>query len=133
MPLYVADISIPPSTPKDDPVTVNVKLDSGILRKVWVIIPPGHAALAHLVIKWGATQIIPYVGDIHGDNEQLVFDEWIEINEPERVLTLVGWNEDIQYTHRFIVRFLVLPREVAMPELRILQPLRVLMEAMGVI
>ena len=76
----------------------------------------GHKALAHLVIRHGETQIIPWSGDIHGDGEQLVFDEVYELKS-EDVLVLEGWNDDVQYPHRFIVRLLILPQPYAFPEL----------------
>jgi hypothetical protein len=101
-----------------------------VIRRVWVIIPWGHRALAHLVIRHGETQIIPWSGDIHGDGEQLVFDEIYELPTDD-TLILEGWNEDIKYEHMFIVRLLVLPRLYAYPELAHLFALKRLLEAMG--
>jgi hypothetical protein len=131
MPLICADINIPPNTPQTSPTRVRVKVPAGVIRRVWVIIPWGHRALAHLVIRHGATQIIPHYGDIHGDGEQLVFDEIYELPSDD-TLVLEGWNEDIKYDHRFIVRLLVLPKVYAYPELTHLIALKKLLELMGV-
>ena len=106
MPLVCQDITIPPNTPQDSPVRVQVPVPAGVIRKVWVLIPYGHKALAHLVIKHGETQIVPWTGDIHGDGEQLVFDETYELKTDD-TLTLEGWNEDTIYPHRFIVLSLI--------------------------
>jgi hypothetical protein len=130
MPLVCEDIVIPPNTPKESPVRMQFKVPAGIIRKVWVLIPYGHKALAHLVIRHGETQIIPYYGDIHGDGEQLVFDEIYEI-PTEDYLTLEGWNEDTIYSHRFIVRLLILPKPYAYPEVYSLLSLKKVLEAMG--
>jgi hypothetical protein len=131
MPLICADINIPANTPKENPVRVQVKVPAGVIRKVWVLIPYGHKALAHLVIRHGETQIIPWYGDIHGDGEQLVFDEVYEL-PTEDYLTLEGWNEDTTYSHRFIVRLLILPKPYAYPELAHLFALKRLLEVMGI-
>jgi hypothetical protein len=131
MPLICADINIPPNTPQTSPVRASVKIPAGVIRKVWVLIPYGHKALAHLIIRHGATQIIPYYGDIHGDGEQLVFDEIYEIST-EDTLTLEGWNDDVKYDHKFIVRLLVLPKPYAYPEVYHLITLRKVLEVMGI-
>ncbi len=130
MPLVCTDITIPPATPQDSPVRVNVSVPAGVIRKVWVLIPPGHMSLAHLIIRHGETQIIPHAGDIHGDGEQLVFDEVYELKTDD-VLTLEGWNEDTTYSHRFIVRLLVLPKAIAYPELALFSAFKQMLEAMG--
>jgi hypothetical protein len=131
MPLICADIVIPPNTPRENPVRVAVKVPAGVIRKVWVLIPYGHKALAHLIIRHGETQIIPYYGDIHGDGEQLVFDEVYELAS-EDYLALEGWNEDTKYEHRFIVRLLILPKPYAYPDVYSLLALRRVLEVMGI-
>ena len=131
MPLIAVDFTIPPNTPQSSPSRIQVKVPAGVIRKVWVIIPPGHMGLAHLIIRHGETQVIPYYGDIHGDNESLVFDETYELPS-EDVLTFEGWNEDSKYPHTFIVRLLILPRHIAYPEYSVLLALKRLLEVMGV-
>ena len=131
MPLICVDIPIPPSTPRESPIRVAVNVPAGVIRKVWVLIPHGHKALAHLVIRHGETQIIPWSGDIHGDGEQLVFDEVYELKS-EDVLVLEGWNDDVQYPHRFIVRLLILPQPYAFPELAALSALSYAFKVMGI-
>jgi hypothetical protein len=131
MPLVCADINVPANTPQTSPVRVQVKVPAGVIRKVWVLIPYGHKALAHLIIRHGETQIIPWYGDIHGDGEQLVFDEVYEL-PTEDTLVLEGWNEDTKYPHRFIVRLLILPKPYAYPEVYSLFALKRVLEVMGI-
>jgi len=115
--LYTTSITIPANTPASSPVTKDIMLKSGVLTKVSVLIPAGHFALAHLIIRYGGTQIIPDVGDISGDDETLSWSEYIDIPEPHRTLTLVGWNDDDTYAHTFYIRFEILPKIIALPQL----------------
>jgi len=131
MPLICQDITVPPNTPKEYPTRIQVKVPAGVIRKVWVLIPYGHKALAHLVIKHGETQIIPWSGDIHGDGEQLVFDEVYELTTDDE-LTIEGWNEDSKYEHKFIVRLLILPKLYAYPEIASLSVMKKLIEGLGI-
>jgi len=131
LPLVCVDFTIPPSTPRTSPSRMQVRVPAGVIRRVWVVIPPGHMGLAHLIIRHGETQVIPHSGDIHGDNESLVFDETYELPS-EDILTFEGWNEDSKYPHTFIVRLLILPRHIAYPEYWALSALKRLLEVMGV-
>ena len=115
----------------EEPVRMVAKIPAGVIRKVWVLIPPGHHGLAHLVIKHGETQIIPFLGDLHGDNETLVFDEIYELKS-EDYLTFEAWNEDKVYPHRFIIRLLVLPRPYAFPEITLLSTFKYMLEVLGI-
>jgi len=131
VPLVCKDVVIPPRTPREAPIRERVRAPAGVIRKVWVLIPHGHRALAHLVVKHGETQVIPYEGDVHGDGEQLVFDEVYELRTDDE-LVLEGWNEDEVYEHRFIVRLLILPRPLAYPELAMFVTLKRALEVMGI-
>jgi hypothetical protein len=131
MPLITADITIPPLTLKENPIRVEVRVPAGVIRKVWVLIPAGHKALAHLIIKHGATQIIPFEGDIHGDNEPLEFDEVYELRTEDKLI-LEGWNEDDTYPHSFFIRLLILPKLFAYPEVTFALALRKMLEVMGI-
>jgi len=113
--LYTIVLNVPANTPVTSPVKQDIVLETGVLSKVSVLIPSGHAGLAHLVILYGETQVIPREGDISGDDETLTFTECFEIAAPSETLTLVGWNEDDTYDHEFIVRFEVLPLWLAAP------------------
>ncbi len=124
------DVTVPANTPKSSPVRIPVQVPPGVLRKVWVRIPPGHAGLAHLILRHGETQIIPYYGDIHGDDELLIFDEVYEFKTDDTIV-FEAWNDDSSYDHTFIVRLLILPKIVAYPELAMFMALKKMLEAMG--
>ena len=130
--LICHDLFIPANTPSSNPVKEAVKCPEGVICKVWVTIPAGHRALAHMVIRHGETQIIPWEGDIHGDDDRLVFEENYKL-ETEDYLVLEGWNEDSVYPHRFIVRLLILPEEYAYPGIQFISLLEEMMEVMGLV
>jgi hypothetical protein len=132
MPLITYDFKIPAATPKISPKRDKVRVPAGVLRRIWILIPPGHRALAHMVIKHGETQIIPHEGVIHGDSELLVVDEYYEFKTDD-VIVLEGWNDDPYYYHTFYLRFLILPPLLAAPEVELTKGLRVMLEAMGVL
>lgn len=110
---------------------VEILLKPGVLRKVHVLIPPGHQALAHLRILRGETQIIPDTGTIEGDGETIDFDEYIEI-PTEEIWKLEVVNEDSQYPHCFYVRFEVVPKMIANPTAFLVQMFKKLLEVIGV-
>jgi hypothetical protein len=113
--LYTYVLDVPANTPVTAPVKQDITLETGVLSKVSVLIPSGHAGLAHLIILYGETQVIPREGDISGDDETFPFTECFEIAAPSETLTLMGWNEDDTYSHEFVVRFEVLPLWLAAP------------------
>jgi len=117
-----------------DPSSKNVTailLKPGVLRKVHVLIPPGHQALAHLRILRGETQVIPDIGTIEGDGESLDFDEYIEI-PTEETWKLEVYNEDEVYKHCFYVRFEVVPKIIANPTAFLVSMFKKLLEVIGV-
>jgi hypothetical protein len=111
--LFTASVKAPANTPKESPVVKPVRLKEGILTKVSILIPSGHAALAHLAIKDGETQIIPWGDDewIEGDNETLEWEPNYRLPSEPAELSLVAWNEDQLYDHTFYVRFWITPFE----------------------
>jgi hypothetical protein len=131
MPLIIKFIRVGPSTDPLHPAKEEVKIPPGVLTRVWVYIPPGQMGLAHLVIKHGQTQIIPWEGDISGDDEVLDFNEYI-VFETETTLTLEAWNEDSWYTRFFVVRILILPQIIAAPLVILFRLFRKLLEVMGI-
>jgi len=103
--LFTFSITAPANTPKDSPVTQTLKLRAGVITKIAVQIPAGHAALAHLAIKHGETTIIPWGDDqwLEGDDFDPKWDEDILLPSEPAELTAVAWNEDDTYPHTFYI------------------------------
>lgn len=129
--LITTRVVVPPNTPRENPLKISLKIPAGVLKRIWVLIPHGHRALAHMIIKHGETQIVPFEGDISGNGESIVFDEFYEFHSDDTI-TLEAWNEDEEYEHMFIVRLLVQPKHIASPELVYLSSLKRALEVMGI-
>ena len=111
--IFQRDITIPKNTTRGSPTDVRLPIARGIITEFSVLIPPGHAGLAHLVINHAGHQIAPSTEnmDIHGDNMLLDWKEYYEFYQPEFELKLLGWNDDDTYPHTFVVYCVVLPRK----------------------
>jgi len=112
--LFTFSITAPANTPKTAPATKELRLKEGVITKISVLIPPGHAALAHLAIYDGETQIMPWGEDqwLEGDDETVPWEPDYELpSEPAR-LEARAWNEDDTYPHTFYIRIWVDPAKV---------------------
>jgi len=104
---------------KADAVTEELKLSSGIVHRVIVIIPSGHAGLMHLQIFDGLHEVYPTSPDedFHGDNIVISFRDWFELKAQSYTLDAKYWNLDDTYSHEMIIGFGVLPKWVLLPQL----------------
>ena len=110
--LYQADITIPKNTLETAPTVVMMGIARGIVTKIMVRPRPGHAALAHIVIRHHEHQIAPSTEkmDFHGDTFPIDWEEYYESYQPPYELKIEGWNDDDTYPHTFDVFVAVLPR-----------------------
>jgi hypothetical protein len=107
--LFTFNITAPANTPKKFPVKQALKLKAGVVTRISVKIPSGHARLAHLAIYDGETMIMPWGGDqyIEGDDEEIVWEpDYLLPSEPALLEARV-WNEDDTYEHEFPIRIWV--------------------------
>ena len=111
--LFQASITIPKNTLVSAPTTVILKIALGIITKIMVRPRPGHAGLAHLVIRHHEHQIAPSTEnmDFSGDTFPIDWEEYYESYQPPYELKLEGWNEDDTYPHTFDVFVAILPRK----------------------
>jgi len=110
--LFQASLAIPKETPFANPTTVILKIANGIITKIMVRPRPGHAGLAHLVIRHHEHQIAPSTEnmDFSGDTFPIDWEEYYESYQPPYELKLQGWNLDDTYPHTFDVFVAILPR-----------------------
>jgi len=115
MATYVITIPIPANTPKTVPVIKTKVIEKGVITKWMILIPDGVHALAHFQILYGLEQLIPKTpGDwFTGNGESIEIDEFWELPEPDTLITVMGYNEDIVYDHTFIIRIIAMPKWVA--------------------
>ena len=111
--LFQQSITIPKNKAKTSPTTAIMGIAHGIITKIMVRPRPGHAALAHLVIRHHEHQIAPSTEnmDFSGDTHPIDWEEYYESYQPPYELKLKGWNDDDTYPHTFDVFVTVLPRK----------------------
>lgn len=114
--LFVASITIRKNTPASAPETVILGIAKGIITKIMVRPRPGHAGLAHLIIRHHGYQIAPSIEgmDFSGDTFPIDWEEYYKSYQPPFELRLQGWNTDDTYPHTFDVFVAILPREAIM-------------------
>jgi len=112
--LFTFSLTAPANTAKTSPVKKTLKLRKGIITKISVLIPPGHAALAHLAIFDGETQIMPWGDDqwIEGADETITWEPDYPLPSEPATLEARAWNEDDTYSHTFYMRVWVKPAKV---------------------
>jgi len=114
--IFQAAITIPKNTTEPAPVVVMLPIAKGIISKIMIRPRPGHAGLAHLVIRHHEHQIAPSSPnmDFHGDTFPIDWEEFHESDQPPFELKLVGWNDDDTYSHTFDVYVVVLPKDAVL-------------------
>ena len=103
--LYSTSLTIPANTAENSKAETTLKVSAGTIVKIGILIPPGHAGLAHLQIFDGGHQILPSTEgqNIKGDDIYLPSKEEYELKPGGTILTLKGWNTDTIFQHEFIV------------------------------
>ncbi len=109
-------ISTPRNTAQAAAQSTNWTCGQGLLERVDIVIPPGHANLTGLQILWGGRQVVPYDGAefITGDNDEITVDLglWVQTG----VLVVRTFNTDDTFAHAFLLRAYVTDLQLV-PEL----------------
>ena len=114
--LYCTSITIPPNTPKGNPIIKEIEVKEPVITTVSVYFPPGHACLTGVAIFYGEEQISPAKnydwlrGNDESVNAQLY---WISPIVPCRI-KIKAFNEDTTYTHTVYIRVEALPVDIAL-------------------
>jgi len=111
---FTYSITIPANTAKTNPTKKTLKLRKGVITKISILIPDGHAAVAHLSIYHGETQIMPWGSDqwIEGNDETVTWEPDYELPSEPAILEARGWNESTRYSHTFYIRIWIKPRPI---------------------
>jgi len=119
MPIYTVTFTIPANTPSTNPTTSEVEIEGYVLEKISILIPSGHQALAHMRVKYGIKNIVPFEEEqwLEGDNESITFEPWWILPETPCRIVLEGYNEDDTYSHSFYVRFTTKWKHEILPQL----------------
>jgi len=107
--LYSASLEIPAGTPESDPVTHSFDLTHGVIRRIWIVFPPGPRGEAHLAIFDQLHQVLPATpgGSVTGDDITVEFPEDYFMDQVPYVLELRGWSPNATFKHTLTVYVLV--------------------------
>lgn len=102
---YAKSLTIPANTAEADAVSADLPIAACIVKKVDIIIPTGHAGLAHLWVDYQARQLWPYnTGEnFEGNGTVISFFPNLKFKDKVSTLKLVGYNEDDTFPHTFYV------------------------------
>jgi hypothetical protein len=118
MSYFSKSIIVPKNTPSDTPLQETIAVQTGIVHRVHVSIPSGHAGLTGVHVLQGLHQVAPTTGSewFSGDDVELDYPEFVEIKESPFELTIEAYNRDDTYDHTFVVAIGVLPEWVLLPQ-----------------
>ncbi len=126
-------ITVPKNTTAAVPLVTDYSIQSGIIHRVDIRIPAGHAGLTGIRVLRGLHQIAPVTGEewFIGDDTLLSYPEHIEIRETPFELTIEAYNTDDTYDHAFIVGMGVLPAEILLPGAALADVMRGVSDILG--
>jgi len=109
-------LTVPANTAEGDAVEDEVTLAAGKITEVWIMLPFGHAGLAHYQVHHRLQQLWPSNpgGSYSGNDTVIEFQEEYLLDEPPYVLRLRGWNTDDTYPHTAYFRFTLEPLAVTL-------------------
>lgn len=115
--LYSRHITYTAGGTASSPSRTQLKVNQGVIARVWVHFPPGCAGLTRLRIYHEGHPFLPVEKDAYISGDNYVFDlpMFYEITDEPQQITIEGWNEDEVYSHTVDILMLVLPREAVYP------------------
>jgi hypothetical protein len=103
---YKYELTIPKSTPENDPEMLEISLPFGIIHHVEIYFPPGCEGEAKAKIEHNELQIWPSNPKkwFAGDEFPIKFNEDYHLEEDFNILKLYGYNEDTINSHTVTFR-----------------------------
>lgn len=133
MSYFSKTITVPKNTHGGAYISDTLAIQSGVIHRIHISIPAGHAGLTGIRLLQGLHQIAPVTGSAWflGDDTELDYVEFIEITETPFELGIEAFNEDDTYDHSFVIGVGVLPREVLLPTAGISEVMRGISEILS--
>ena len=118
MSYFSKTITVPKNTHADEPYVDTLEIQFGILHRVHISIPSGHAGLTGIHLLQALHQVAPTSGSewFTGDDAELEYPEFIEISETPFSISIEAYNLDDTYDHTFMIGVGVLPEWVLLPQ-----------------
>jgi len=132
--VYVAPLTVPANTPRDNPAQVELEIEQEVVTKFELHFPPGCAGMVHARVRYGIKQVWPYnePQTFAGDAETLSFPEYWECPEVPCILVFEGWSPGTIYPHTLILRLAAMPKAVAAPILELRRIIQAVAQLLGV-
>lgn len=114
---YWLEATAAASTAKADAEEDTARVHDGIITQIWVLQPPGSAALGYFRVLVAGHQIFPKQPGkwFHGDRVNQAFPIFYKVTGGPRTIKLQLYNEDTVFSHSVYVDVTVLPEWVALP------------------
>lgn len=112
-------ITVPKNTSSEAPEKFELVIQFGVIHRIEIIIPTGHAGLTGVRLLRGLHQIAPTSGSewFLGDDVHLSYAEFVEIDDTPFSISVEAYNEDDTYAHSFVVGVAVLPKWILLPQI----------------
>lgn len=107
--IYSIAITTDASTTEANAKKTTIKLTAGIITKVGILIPAGHAGLTFCRIHRALHQIFPSIAGQYftGDGVYISWDDYLPILYPPFDVDIYTWNTDDTYNHTMHFHFIL--------------------------
>lgn len=114
---YWLEATAAASTAKADAEEDKTLLHDGMLTEIWVMQPPGSAALCYFRLLIAGHQIFPKQPGkwFHADRVNQKFPIFYKVTGGPRIVKLQVYNKDETFEHSVFVDVTVLPEWIALP------------------
>jgi len=115
--LFSKQITVSADTSETNAIPTYIKIQTGVVSKVWITFPAGCAGLVKMRVLHGGHPFIPVNADnyLRGDNFTFELPVMYEITDHPTILSVLVWNEDATYSHTVDILILVLPKALVLP------------------
>ena len=114
--IYSKSLTVPAQTPRSSPVKTVCHVTRGLVYKLEIRIPPGHAGLTGIWITHGGFQVWPStLGEYFvGDDDLISYEDVYLLESAPYCFNIYAFNNDDTFPHSFYVRFGVVSKEIYM-------------------
>jgi hypothetical protein len=94
------------NTPSSSPQVTTWSIGRGVVDRIDIVIPDGHAGLTGIALLWGGRQVVPYEDGewIVGNDDEVTVALDLYVHDSLEVLT---YNEDDTFAHSHLLRVYV--------------------------
>lgn len=108
---FQAEINVAKNTTKLNALQTKLPIMRGVIKQWGVFFPRGSWGMLRFNVQKGSQNLFPFNRDgyISGEDNMLVFPEWLYISEPPFELDIYGHNLASDWLHSFILYVTIVP------------------------